>query len=317
MTDINKLPLKKQIELAKNHNTTSEVLQQLDLGKPNIQQLLASNPNTPIAILEKVSGSYYEEVVDNPVFELLLLENSDRQFIKLCLAKSTKTSAATLEKLSCDRDSKIQQAVVRNPNISAKIIDKFAKSRFMCMLHLNDLIKHVDKISTATWSVLANYQDLNIRGHFVSSAQAPIEIMMALSNDTNIQVRSGLVENRHLPLKILTKLAEDIEVDVRRTVAKNTRTPEEILIKLAQDSEHVVRRRIAHNSSTSTILLAKLAQDTSHHVRYEVARNPHTSVDILIKLAQDSNYQVRYALTKNPNTPVQILRKLQEDGDRS
>ena len=79
MVNIKKLPLAKQKELAQNENTSSEILTQLAFEKEELSLLVAKNPNTPVNILEKLSGKFFEEVIDNPVFELLLLENSDRQ----------------------------------------------------------------------------------------------------------------------------------------------------------------------------------------------------------------------------------------------
>ena len=309
MPDIAKLSLGKQIELARNHNTSSEVLQQLDLRKRQIQQLLASNPNTPIAILEKVSHSYYEKVIDNPVFELLLLENRDRKFIKLCLAKSKKTSAATLEKLSCDCDPEIQREVARNPNISAKIIEKYAQNEEICRKCMRDLLQHTDKISDAAWSSFASHKSSIVLINIALHAQAPINILSEIAGDPNSKIRAYLAGNPNLPLEILVRLSEDFDSQVRLKTVRNRLTPKELLAKLAGDSDLNVRRAVAKNSRISTKVLTKLAEDPDSQIRLAVAKNSRTSAEVLTKLTKDLDFDIRNAIASNSQTPVDILTK--------
>ena len=300
MLDLKKLSFQEQKELAQDENTPGEILTQLAFKRVELSPLVAKNPNTPVETLERLSNEFYEEVIDNPVFELLLLENCDRHWLKLCLAKSIKTSAETLDKLSCDCNFEIQKEVAKNPNISAKIIDKYAANKVggWCMEHL---IKHVDKISPATWLLLANQQNINRRKEFARCAQAPIEVMMALANDTDWIVRRYLADNPHLPLKILIKLARDIKSMVRLGAIENTRIPKEILIELAQDDDSAVRCGVAENSNTPANTLIELAQDEALSVRYCVAINSHTPVYIVKKLQHDANRRVRVAASKNLN----------------
>ena len=128
MLKIDKLSLRKQKELARNENTPGEILEQLDLAIPRIRKLIAKNPNTPSEILQSLSkDGYCERILENPAFELLMLEDPDRDFLKICLAQSVKTSVATLEKLSYGKNDRIQEAIARNPNTSPQTLAKLAK----------------------------------------------------------------------------------------------------------------------------------------------------------------------------------------------
>ena len=264
----------------------------------------SKNPNTPIKTLERLSNEFYEEVIDNPVFELLLLENCDRHFLKWCLAKSDRTSVETLEKLSCENNFEIHKAITKNPNISAKIIDKYATDENICKLCIRDLIKHVNKISPETWSLLANHSNIDIRWQFAHYALAPIDIMVTLANDRNERVRSNLVSNRyiHLPVHILAMLAQDPVYFVRRAVAYNFNTPVNVLRNLARDEHSWVHRALADNPNTPADVLRNLAQKANSDTRCAVARNPNTPVDVLANLARDEHLDIHFGSFDNFST---------------
>ena len=85
-------------------DTSVDLLIQLSKEDSEIRRLVAANSNTPLQVLESLGVGYADEIVSNPVFDLLWLESSDSQFLKMCLAKAATTPPDVLEKLSCDRD---------------------------------------------------------------------------------------------------------------------------------------------------------------------------------------------------------------------
>lgn len=62
---------------AKNQNTLSEVLAQLANHEDKlVRQYVASNPNTPLEILNKLSKEFPEEVFTNPIIDIVLADKS-------------------------------------------------------------------------------------------------------------------------------------------------------------------------------------------------------------------------------------------------
>lgn len=62
--------------VAKNLNTPPETLRKLaDIGDKDIRREVASNPNTPTDLLLNLGTEFPGELLNNPVFSLLLLEN--------------------------------------------------------------------------------------------------------------------------------------------------------------------------------------------------------------------------------------------------
>ena len=56
MLDLTKLSLEEKKQLAQDENTPSDTLAQLSQENIEIKRLVASNPNTSIAILEKLKN---------------------------------------------------------------------------------------------------------------------------------------------------------------------------------------------------------------------------------------------------------------------
>jgi len=209
MANIKELPFIEQKKLAQSESTSEAILIELyhiirdniynilvGSSEKEIAQLLASNPNTPVKILEELSQSYYEEIVDNPVFELLLLENSDRRFLKLCLAKSTKTSAETLDKLSGESSLEICREVARNNNTPADEFIKLANKR-------------------------AEHHDFSVRSTIASNSKTPVDILASLAQDSDFNVRRAVASNPNTPVIVLEKLLHDARQSVRQASTKN------------------------------------------------------------------------------------------------
>jgi hypothetical protein len=62
--------------VASNVNAEPNLLEELSLSRDNeIRQSVAGNPNTPTDILWRLGEEFPEEILENPIFSLLLLEN--------------------------------------------------------------------------------------------------------------------------------------------------------------------------------------------------------------------------------------------------
>ncbi|MGD1920919.1 MAG: hypothetical protein ACFCAD_19785 [Pleurocapsa sp.] len=105
-----------------------------------IRYLVASNPNTPEETLTHLGKEFPDEVLENPVVELLKLENPHSYFKRLSLARDRKTPPETLEKLIFNsRRFKHELAVLENlithPHTSSRILLKlFEKLNGMFIL---------------------------------------------------------------------------------------------------------------------------------------------------------------------------------------
>lgn len=117
MIDYENASIEIKRNLAASEDTPADVLAELsDDSDEYILKLIASNPNTPIEVLLRLWIDFTEEIIANPVFSLLMLENPESNLIQLCLARSSTTSIEILEKLAVSNDSSVRAEVANNHN---------------------------------------------------------------------------------------------------------------------------------------------------------------------------------------------------------
>ena len=321
-------------QLAQNENTPSDVLDLLSQENREIRQLVAGNPNTPIEVLEKLGIEFAEEIVNNPVFDLLLLEDSDSHFLKMCLATSSTTSVEILERLSRDRDRNIRCQVAKNHQTTGDILCRLGEDEDYYVLSsvLENHNTTENTLKKLINSILSNYFTGKILKHPNSSLdillaaaehpagnpriavskcrKTPVPLLVKLSSDNVAYVRRGVAENLKTPAEILTKLSSDNAISVIRAVARNPKTPKSLLSELANHSNKSIRKAVAYNYKTPANILIKLAEDSEPSIRAEVGRNISTPVDVLKQLSRDAENIVRARVAINLNTPRDILCEL-------
>ena len=333
MFEIGKQTTSEEKQLAQNENIPSNILDLLSKENREVRQLVAGNPNTPIEVLEKLGIEFADEIVNNPVFDLLLLENPDSRFLKMCLATSS-TSIEVLEKLSCDRDSDIRCQVAKNKKTTGDILYKLGEDKNYYVLHsvLENRNTTESTLRKLLDSVPSNYFTGKILKHPNSSLnillaaaehpgsdphiavskcrKTPANLLIKLSSDNVAYVRRGVAGNLKTPAEILTKLSNDNVLSVIRTVARNPKAPESLLSELANHSNKSIRKAVAYNYKTPVSTLIQLAEDSESSVRAEIAKNISTPVDILKQLLEDVEDEVRVGVARNFNTPKDILSEL-------
>ena len=253
---------------AQDENTAPEILAELANSKDYLtRQYVASNPNTPIETLENLGEEFPDEIVANPIFDLLQLENSESKFIKsilLSLAKSPKTSVEKLSELANYRDTKIREAVAKNKNISLEIMAFLAKeytnSAYQppkkarpsdIIINPGDLIRVAiarrDDITESIAKILSQDNSNYVRRHLAMNSNISFKTIDLLSQDSDYYVRVGVAKNINTPSEILKKLAIDCHVKVRKAVTQNHNTPLDIIKKLANDANKIVRAAAKDN----------------------------------------------------------------------
>ena len=129
MSDYRKLDQDARKAIAATEETPAEVLEQLAQDKDlEVRRAVAGSPNTPTKTLLKLGKEFPEEIISNPFFSLLLLENP--RFVSLALARSSTTSVETLIQLAETTDTQILEAIARNPNTPIAALEKIWNQPF-------------------------------------------------------------------------------------------------------------------------------------------------------------------------------------------
>ncbi|GAA6614854.1 hypothetical protein [Scytonema sp. NUACC26] len=253
--------------------------------------VIASHPNAPKNILERLAkGEYRESVAANhntPIHVLLHLtrdfHNSiDREAIAnlwLQLTINPDISSNDLEKIIEINDLKLKIAIARHPNTPTNLLERFA-----------------------------NHSSRSIRIVISKHPNISIQSLKQLLQDKDVYVRKtalatyfqNFYNNQNTPDNILQQWQ----------VVQNSKASPKALVGLATSPWLLIREAVASHPQASTKLLHQLALDNCSEVRFQVAQNPNTPANILRQLSQDKSDRVKIAIAQNPNTPVNILEQL-------
>ncbi|BAZ17354.1 leucine rich repeat variant [Calothrix sp. NIES-4071] len=294
--------------------TSSEELRKLaDNHNGAVRKLVASNPNTPPDLLVELFIEYPHQVLNNPVIELLLLENPD--FFKELYQNNpyifNEDALPSLFKewaVNCS-DEGIRKNLASNENTHESLLVKLAKDT-----------------------------SVEVRCHVAGNHRTNPDTLKQLAEDKSKKVRLAVAENKNIPICALLKLATDKSYEVRSKVAAHTKTPSDILEKLIQDSNGIVRFGAARNPNTPQNSVNKLLEKLIRHdiriiqeyklpqsflewavnhqdtnIRVAVACNSNTPQSLLMQLAQDKEICVRTAVAKNSKSSRKTLTKLSQD----
>ncbi|AIE76159.1 hypothetical protein [Synechocystis sp. PCC 6714] len=114
--------------VAANYMAPPDLLEELShtSDKPLLKALV-SNPNTPTEVLLKLGSLFPEQLLDNPVFDILLIENPNllSEFPKSSLNSLLKREVAPVSFLrwaAANRDEKTLQSLLINPNVPVDVL---------------------------------------------------------------------------------------------------------------------------------------------------------------------------------------------------
>ena len=288
---------------AQDENTAPEILSQLSTSEDYLtRQYVASNLNTPVEILENLGEKFPDEIIANPIFNLLLLENPESKLVLLSLARGSTTSEEKLNELANHHDINIREAVVKNSKTPANILDSiFENNRYRLPLEIflenkNTGNTTLEKIAINSYSYNKDVYNLILKHS--NAAQTTIKI---------VKLYNGCLD---ISDGVLDKLANHKSFRVRDRVAKYPHTSTEILNKLSLDGGQNVRASVAAHPKTSKDILSNLAKDTFHRVRAAIAVREDISEEIAMILAHDISDYVREQLASNPNISTKVTKLL-------
>ncbi|MBW4507806.1 MAG: hypothetical protein KME64_15015 [Scytonematopsis contorta HA4267-MV1] len=323
--------VEKSLLAAKDVYTSPEFLQELSLSTDKeTREAVASNPNTPTDVLLKLGAEFPAQLLDNPMFSLLLLENLNLvQEIPLptlrSLLKQANVPDFILEKAVDKADVEVQQRLVMNIHSSKKVLRKLAQSPDFqvaesARLHINfdgELIdKYKEKAVEVIHRITSDADNIFNKGSFFILAQICVipeyivQYWMQEEEYKDLCKDIACLPNPHS--SILEELANHPNAKIRFYVAKNCKTPIDTLIQLEADKEQIreyglfktVRSGLASNCNTPPDILESLAQESlvkgqAINFLCEVVENTNTPLFALEKLTKNVDKRiVRISLDK-------------------
>ncbi|MDJ0742260.1 MAG: hypothetical protein QNJ32_02740 [Xenococcaceae cyanobacterium MO_167.B27] len=268
-------------QTATEEDTPTDVLEELSKDEDAaIREAVAGNPNTPVEVLKNLSEEFPEAVTGNPVFDLLLLDNPDSEFIRLSLARSSTTPQETLVKLVEHRDRKVRIAVAANVNTPLDLLERLASNP---------------------------QEGIYLHEAIASNKSASPEILDKLLGDINeysyFDIHRQMAKHPKTSALTLEKLASHREQSIRLEVLKHPCfSPHMREIVLCLEGK----------LTPDLSLFQKLANSPNYYTRLLVSKHPNIAAEILEQLANDDNEYVRAKVAQNPRILRKNLEKLAE-----
>lgn len=323
--------------VAQNPGAPAELLEKLATRiDVTTRQKVAANPNTPTEVLLNLAHEFPREVLSNPVFPLLFLENLNilDRISKLDtlwkIVLDAQTSTEILSMLVHHKNSWLAEAARLHVNLAGEMThswDEAAREAIgtadwretLGTVNIaNSTLSVLDKngfIPDFAIAQLASHKHWMIRCLIADKLSTPVQFLEQLVQDTDYSVRKLVAKNPNAPVKFLKQLAQDKDYSIRKLVAENPNAPVQLLEQLAQDGDSDVRDAVAANPNTPVQRLEQLARDKNKFLRGYVAKNPNAPLKLLEQLAQDKQGYVRQRVAANPKTSVQLLERLAQDKD--
>lgn len=311
-------------QAAQNPETEPEQLRKLaEVRDPGTQRRVANNPNTPPDLLLKLGKQYPRELLANPVFSLLLLEDTN---LFATMPKETLKSLMTVKDIPVgflertaaipNLEVEIAQVIARHPQATDYVFTQLARYSGDAAI-FKSLLKR-SSLSTEILEKLAANGVVGIKQYLSYHSSLPGEalekiiryavetppaqqthhfdaFLRALAEYGKPQLQAQLIQQPQLPDALLEALAEHGTEQVQLQLLQRFHLPSKALETLLKRGHLKVQVRLAQHPALHTYLLKRLYYDRRSIIRKQIVQHPHTSVELLRNLARDNNAQVRRA----------------------
>jgi hypothetical protein len=313
-------------QLAADPTTNPKILAKLS-ARPDsdILELVASNPNTPINILWSLIGEYSHQVVENPIFSLIILEDPDwimgipihdlmramnqpsipeillfemikcpsTQLQRLAFeakARSQKTSRLTLAEMII-RDENLIPESLKNPNFTLDLL-------WDLVLRTYNHSEFINRFSLKFITARSHFSERFTSSDIANVWEVLVQYIMA--NNKN-DVKLSLLSTQGFPLKYVQLLIDSLDFSARLKLA-NGNTYKETLeflvhdINCAQDLQLQINQAVAKNWNTKQETLMVFAMSRSVELKLSLLEGRYLSLEVLIHLISDPDSTIRKKL---------------------
>ncbi|MEO1762449.1 MAG: hypothetical protein AAFR83_10835 [Cyanobacteria bacterium J06629_18] len=331
--------------VSKNANTSPQFLQHLSSSSDTlIRENIAANPNTPTEILLELGAEFPQQLLDNPIFYLLLLENPnfvsdipiitlqsllkldevpssflelatnhDDVEVLLTVAMNPKTPKTALRALTQVQNIEVAEAAFLHVSLSGEMHHSSKETAFAAMQTTN--LPRDRQSEMYLWAIgavpdyLLKTLDAEVRLHIAESLDTSEEILAKLATDSYSRVRGMVAQNPRTPLNIVEDLMGDVSDVVREAIAYHPLTP------LTLHQQFQLQLEATENPVTSVDTLRQLSTSQWMRIRLGVAAHSNTPPEVLLRLASDEDVMVRKAVALNVNSTAETLEQLATDSD--
>jgi hypothetical protein len=332
----------KEQQIAANPATNPRKLRMLSKSGINIiMEAVAGNPNTPTQVLWKLMKFFPHQVVNNPIFDLLILENPDwiteilvedlveiiqqpnipdilrREAVKHdnylvrkaaieTEAKKPQTPVKQLEEMTIYHGT-LHKQVIEHPNITLDSLKKFAACK-----------KTSIQIETARYCLSDRDQSLNTLSLCQNDISDIIEaVIQNILEHDKIDAMLILLRRPKIHRKYIKMFLKNLPDQLHLELARDKNTSPEVLEEListldcSDPMQFRICQAIALNLGASTNTLEKLADKGNKIILLDLAMQTTFSQELLVKLITNPYKKIIKKLLKNNAIQPDLLAELE------
>ena len=345
LEELSKINIELARIVAQNANAAPSLLLIFSCSSDNIiRKNVAGNPNAPTEILLELGAEFPRELLNNPVFSLLLLENPNfvadiplvtllsllkldevpTQFLELAtshddvevlltIAMNPKTPLSALLALTQIQNIEVAEAARKHVTLAGEMQQGWNQAAIAAMQTTN--LPRDRQSEMYLWAIgavpkyLLKTLDAEVRLHIAESLNTSEEVLEILATDSYSRVRAMVAQNPRTPINIVEDLMGDVSDVVREALAYHPLTP------LTLHQQFQLQLEATENPVTSVDILRQLSTSQWMRIRLGVAAHSNTPVEVLLRLASDEDVMVRKAVALNVNSNAEVLEQLATDKD--
>ena len=318
------------LEQATDPSTSARDLERLSANRDvAVRQRVAGNPNVGLATLERLSVRFAGAVLENPLIDLLGLENANwvaelRDFARHGLLRHPNCPRMWLEG-ALQSEGSAALAALQNPACPPALLEAVTDPEMLevARLHVNHATPLEGTLEQMVRQAAATLErDAEALKDAAAARMLPMWMLGALSLSDDLELALLAARHADTPADGLEHLAFHADTDVRDAVLGRD-LPLELRALLervngqdlleAADVQRVLpaahgRWLIAGRGAG--VVLEALVTDSDWRVRQAVAQNPLVEPQMLAQLSHDLDKDVRCAVAGHTRTPKSVLARL-------
>ena len=333
--------------VARHPNANEDILRRLgSSADKTTRKYVTANPNSPKEVLLDLASQYPMQLLENPVFDLLFLENPNLlEDMPLTTLRSILKRencpigllryAANIENKYGGLDDGVFYALLKNENTPTEIIEElgrvntYNKDGLEAQLHVNypgNAGLSVDDAESMFWDEVVKRfetEDYRPKGFILPDEMPPDVAKKAVlklagrSDRQGIAARIAIASSMETAPEVLAFLAIDSVESVGKAASLNPNAPE--WVRLGQNNDLIseddwLKAVVVHSKCIEKQMIHWFKSE------YQFYQDlfwlyPKSPQKILLQLAEDEDVDVRRRIAEDNYTPPEVLVRLAEDED--
>jgi hypothetical protein len=269
---------------------------------PEVLLAVASNSNTPKAVLEKLERS---QLKDDPK-------------LKISLAANPNTPVEILEQLEREEGDAVGDRLACNPSTPKHLLEKFASSK---REQTRELLASNPQLPESAIQQLVEDKNYYVRKAIAANERAPFELTLKFWRDSKFyKIPSGAAANALGKgfFKFMSSDSQNVFNCFASLPKHSPKQCSDFFADFTKATKKIVSRYLKEKPEGLPILLELIIDKPRGR---ELARtiafwHPQMPAKVLAEHGRSLLWLERCAIAQNPNTPIETLQLLAADGNR-